>query len=55
MGMWWALPSPDRNGSLVAYGLTTVDRPDVNTFYGHIKFDSSGPHFHDNTAPKPPA
>ena len=30
-----------------------IAKTDVNTFYGHIKFDSSGPHFHDNTAPKP--
>ena len=30
-----------------------IAKTDVDTFYGHIKFDSSGPHFHDNTAPPP--
>ncbi len=30
-----------------------IAKTDANTFYGHIKFDSSGPHFHDNTVPKP--
>jgi branched-chain amino acid transport system substrate-binding protein len=26
---------------------------DVHTFYGPVKFDQSGPHFHDNTQPPP--
>ncbi len=26
---------------------------DIQTFYGPIKFDQSGPHFHDNTQPPP--
>jgi len=30
-----------------------IAQTDVQTFYGHIKFDSSGAHFHDNTAPPP--
>jgi branched-chain amino acid transport system substrate-binding protein len=43
-------------------GLSTEDKTklnqliaatDLQSFYGHIKFDQSGPHFHDNTAPPP--
>jgi branched-chain amino acid transport system substrate-binding protein len=30
-----------------------IAQTDVDTFYGHIKFDSSGSHFHDNTNPPP--
>jgi branched-chain amino acid transport system substrate-binding protein len=30
-----------------------IAKTDVDTFYGHIKFDSSGSHFHDNSAPPP--
>lgn len=26
---------------------------DIKTFYGPVKFNSSGPHFHDNTTPPP--
>ena len=42
--------------------LSTADRvalnkliaeTDIHTFYGPIKFDQSGPHFHDNTLPPP--
>lgn len=43
-------------------GLSTGDRvqlakiigqTNINTFYGPIRFDTSGPHFHDNTLPPP--
>jgi branched-chain amino acid transport system substrate-binding protein len=30
-----------------------IAQTDLKTFYGQIKFDSSGDHFHDNTAPPP--
>lgn len=30
-----------------------IAKTDAKTFYGRIKFDSSGPHFHDNSAPPP--
>jgi branched-chain amino acid transport system substrate-binding protein len=30
-----------------------VAATDLQTFYGRVKFDSSGDHFHDNTAPPP--
>jgi branched-chain amino acid transport system substrate-binding protein len=30
-----------------------IGKTDVKTFYGPIKFDSSGDHFHDNTLPAP--
>jgi branched-chain amino acid transport system substrate-binding protein len=30
-----------------------IAQTDIQTFYGRIKFDSSGPHFHDNTALAP--
>lgn len=30
-----------------------IAQTDVKTFYGPIKFDSSGDHFHDNTVPPP--
>jgi branched-chain amino acid transport system substrate-binding protein len=45
-----------------APGLSTGDKAklnqliaatDLQSFYGHIKFDSSGDHFHDNTQPPP--
>jgi branched-chain amino acid transport system substrate-binding protein len=43
-------------------GLSTGDKTklnqliaatDLQSFYGHVKFDSSGAHFHDNTKPPP--
>jgi branched-chain amino acid transport system substrate-binding protein len=30
-----------------------IGETDIHTFYGPIKFDQSGPHFHDNTLPPP--
>lgn len=30
-----------------------IAQTDIKTFYGPIKFDSSGDHFHDNTSPPP--
>jgi branched-chain amino acid transport system substrate-binding protein len=30
-----------------------IAQTDIKTFYGPIKFDSSGDHFHDNTIPPP--
>ncbi|MGH7189372.1 MAG: ABC transporter substrate-binding protein, partial [Acetobacteraceae bacterium] len=30
-----------------------IAKTDIHTFYGPIKFDQSGPHFHDNTLPPP--
>jgi branched-chain amino acid transport system substrate-binding protein len=45
-----------------APGLSTDDKnklnqliaaTDLQSFYGRVKFDSSGPHFHDNTQPPP--
>lgn len=30
-----------------------IAQTDASTFYGHIKFDGSGAHSHDNTAPPP--
>ncbi len=30
-----------------------IGKTDIKTFYGPIKFDSSGDHFHDNTLPAP--
>ena len=30
-----------------------IGATDIHTFYGPIKFDQSGPHFHDNTLPPP--
>jgi branched-chain amino acid transport system substrate-binding protein len=31
----------------------TIAQTDIQTFYGPVKFDSSGEHFHDNTQPPP--
>ena len=30
-----------------------IGETDIHTFYGPIKFNSSGAHFHDNTLPPP--
>jgi branched-chain amino acid transport system substrate-binding protein len=30
-----------------------IGQTDIQTFYGPVKFDSSGEHFHDNTLPPP--
>lgn len=30
-----------------------IAKTDIKTFYGPVKFDASGDHFHDNTSPEP--
>ncbi len=32
---------------------TAIEATDISTFYGPVRFDTSGDHFHDNTQPVP--